>query len=94
MSAHHHHDPIHDMNEPGPATALPETARTPWWLLAAGVVVFVLTVFYLTDSVLPPMLDTDVTIPAEGFDAEPGGPGGAEHTPPPGGFDHGPGGGP
>ena len=75
--------------------------RAPWWVTALGVVIFAVTVFYLTDSVLPPMLDTDVTVPAGDRDAQ-FGPGtqpppGRNHGPgnqPPPGRNHGPGGGP
>lgn len=82
----------------GPDTGVP--GRAPWWVLALGVVVLAVTVFYLTDSVLPPMLDTDVTIPADGQGGPSGPaegqgrPSGSDHTPPAAGFDHGPGGGP
>lgn len=82
------------MTAAAPTTATPDAPhdtarprRAPWWVLAVGVAVFAVTGFYLTNSVLPPMLDTDVTIPADGE----GGPSGSDHAPPPpGGFDHGP----
>lgn len=69
--------------------AISRPRRAPWWVLVVGVLVLAITVFYLSNSVLPPILDTDVSIPASG----PGGPSGPDHVPPPGGFVHGPGGG-
>lgn len=58
-------------NAPGDAA---RPGRAPWWVLMLGVLVFAVTVFYLANSVLPPMLDTNGTIPAGGFDHGPGGP--------------------
>lgn len=65
--------------------------RSPRWMLGIGALVFAATTMFLSLDMLPPMLDTDVTIPAGG----PGSGGEGGHIPPSGPqLDHGPGEGP